>query len=54
VGVGEWVADGLRVAVEYSFKMDYPKDPSGLGVGTGKTGTGVSAHGFISGFTYEW
>jgi len=27
VGMGEWVLDGLRVAIEYSHAIDYDEDP---------------------------
>jgi hypothetical protein len=46
VGMGEWVLDGLRVAVEYSHIVDYP-------VGEG-LGSGGSANGFFGVVTYEW
>jgi hypothetical protein len=45
VGVGEWVLDGLRVAVEYSHIVDYDEDEGG---------TGNSANGFFWQMTYEW
>lgn len=45
VGVGEWVTDGLRVAVEYAWVQDYP---------TSVGGTGRQADGFFTMFTYEW
>jgi hypothetical protein len=45
VGVGEWVLDGLRVAVEYSHIIDYEEDEGG---------TGNSANGFFWQMTYEW
>ncbi len=45
VGVGEWVADGLRVAVEYSHIVDYSEDEGG---------TGNSANGYFGVLTYEW
>jgi hypothetical protein len=45
VGVGEWVLDGLRVAVEYSHAVDYD---------VSEGGTGNSANGFFWQMTYEW
>jgi hypothetical protein len=45
VGVGEWVLDGLRVAVEYAYITDYP---------VSEGGTGNSAHGWFGMLTYEW
>jgi hypothetical protein len=45
VGMGEWVLDGLRVAIEYSHIIDYD-------VADG--GTGNSANGFFWQLTYEW
>lgn len=45
VDVGEWVLDGLRIAVEYSRIWDYSKS---------KGGTGRSANGGFSQLTYEW
>jgi hypothetical protein len=45
LSVGEWVLDGLRVAVEYSHNWDYPKK---------KGGTGQSAHGVFGTITYVW
>jgi hypothetical protein len=44
-GVGEWVLEGLRVAVEYSHVIDYSKD---------KRGTGNSASGVFALLTYQW
>lgn len=45
VGAGEWIMDGLRVAVEYSHVVDYaPKDG----------GTGRSASAVFSVLTYDW
>lgn len=45
ISVGEWVMDGVRVAIEYSQVKDYsPRD-----AGTGKTASGVQAV-----FTYDW
>ncbi len=46
VGMGEWVLDSLRVAVEYSHIVDYP---IGEGLGSGR-----SANGFFGVVTYEW
>ena len=45
VTFGEWVLDGVRIAIEYSYNEDYP---------TGKGGTGRSANGFFSTLTYVW
>jgi hypothetical protein len=45
VGMGEWVLDGLRVAVEYSHAVDYDEADGG---------TGNSANGFFGQVTYEW
>jgi hypothetical protein len=45
VGVGEWVLDGLRVALEYSHAIDYDEDDGG---------TGESADGVFWQLTYEW
>jgi hypothetical protein len=45
VSVGEWVLDGLRVAVEYSHNWDYSVKEGG---------TGNSAHGVFGTFTYVW
>jgi hypothetical protein len=45
VGVGEWVLDGVRVAVEYSHIVDYD-------VADG--GTGNSANGYFFQLTYEF
>ncbi len=45
VGIGEWVLEGLRVAVEYSHVLDYSKD---------KGGTGNSASGVFFMTTYQW
>ena len=42
---GEWVWDGVRIAVEYSHLVDYPRD---------RGGTGASANGVFSMITYEW
>jgi hypothetical protein len=46
-GVGEWVLDGLRIALEYSPVIDYGTDPT-----TGATGN--SADGVFRQVTYEW
>jgi hypothetical protein len=43
--VGEWVADGLRLAVEYAHDLDYS-----LSAG----GTGRSARGIFTSLTYAW
>ncbi len=45
VSVGEWVLGGLRVAVEYTYNVDYEKNEGG---------TGNTAHGVFSQLTYEW
>lgn len=45
VGFGEWVLEGLRVAVEYSHIVDYEKKDGG---------TGHSAEGWLAQLTYEW
>ena len=45
VGMGEWVLDGLRVAVEYSHIMDYSEADGG---------TGNSGNGVFTQLTYEW
>ncbi len=45
VGGGEWVLDGLRVAVEYSHAWDYS---------IAEGGTGNSAAGMFMQLTYEW
>lgn len=45
VGLGEWVLDGLRVAVEYSHAVDYDLNQGG---------TGNTADGFFMQLTYEW
>ncbi len=45
VGIGEWVLDGLRVAIEYSHAIDYDEDEGG---------TGNSADGVFWQLTYEW
>jgi hypothetical protein len=43
--MGEWVLDGLRVALEYSYIVDYD-------VADG--GTGEDGHGVFWQMTYEW
>ena len=45
VGVGEWVLDGLRLALEYSRDVDYP---------VSQGGAGKSTSGVFSTFTYTW
>jgi hypothetical protein len=45
VTVGEWIADGLRLAIEYQHNVDYSKSEGG---------TGRSADAFLSMLTYEW
>jgi hypothetical protein len=45
VGAGEWILEGFRVAVEYSYNEDYPNSEGG---------TGRSAHAVLSQLTYEW
>ena len=45
VGLGEWVLDGLRVAFEYSYNVDYPMSAGG---------TGRSADAYTGMLTYEW
>ncbi len=45
VGVGEWVLDNLRFAIEYSRNWDYPKNQGG---------TGNTAEGVISQLTLVW
>lgn len=45
LGVGEWVLDGLRVAVEYARVFDYPVSEGG----TGSSGTSV-----FTMLTYDW
>jgi hypothetical protein len=46
VSFGEWVMDGVRVQLEYSYIKDYPTTLRG---GTGQSGSGV--FGMI---TYDW
>lgn len=45
VSVGEWVLDGVRVALEFSHNVDYSKNEGS---------TGRSAAGVFSELTYEW
>lgn len=45
VSAGEWVLDGVRIAVEYSHVVDYAKD---------KGGTGNSANGVFTVLTLVW
>ncbi len=45
VGAGEWILDGVRVAVEYAHIEDYP---------ISQGGTGRDADGFFSMLTLEW
>jgi uncharacterized coiled-coil protein SlyX len=45
LSAGEWVMDGLRLAVEYSYSLDYP--PS-------RGGTGSSINSISSAITYSW
>lgn len=45
VGVGEWVLDNLRFAIEYSHNWDYPKNEGG---------TGNTADGVLSQLTLVW
>jgi hypothetical protein len=45
VGVGEWVLDSLRVAVEYFHAVDYA---------IAEGGTGNSADGIFMQLTYQW
>jgi hypothetical protein len=45
VGIGEWVLDGLRVALEYSYAVDYDE---------AQGGTGNNANGVFWQLTYEW
>ncbi len=45
VGAGEWVLDGLRLAVEYSRDLDYPASQGG---------TGTHTSGVFSAVTYSW
>jgi hypothetical protein len=43
--LGEWVLEGLRLALEYSYNVDYPKSQGG---------TGKAANGFVSTLTLNW
>ncbi len=45
VDIGEWVLDGVRVAVEYSYIVDYDATEGG---------TGRSANGVFGMLTYVW
>jgi hypothetical protein len=45
VTVGEWMLDGLRLAVEFSHSVDYSRDDGG---------TGRSANAVFAQLTYEW
>jgi hypothetical protein len=45
LSVGEWVLDGVRVALEFNHSVDYPVEEGG---------TGRSAAGIFSSLTYEW
>lgn len=45
VGAGEWVLDGLRLAIEYSRDVDYPAS---------RGGAGTSTSGVFSAVTYSW
>jgi hypothetical protein len=45
LSLGEWVMDGLRFSMEYSYQQDYPQDEGG---------TGNSARAFITQLTYAW
>jgi hypothetical protein len=42
---GEWLLDGLRLAVEYSYNWDYAKSV---------VGTGNTAHGLFTTLLYVW
>lgn len=42
---GEWVQEGLRLALEYSREWDYP---------VSEGGSGRTAHGWVSTLTYAW
>ena len=46
VSLGEWVFDSVRLAIEYSYVLDYEL---GQGLGTGRSG-----NGFLSTLTYAW
>jgi hypothetical protein len=45
VSIGEWVTDGVRIAVEYAYVQDYS---------THNGGTGRHANGVFTMLTYEW
>jgi hypothetical protein len=45
IGVGEWILDSMRIAIEYSHAIDYSEADGG---------TGNSANGFFMQWTYEW
>lgn len=45
VGIGEWVTDGIRLAVEYAYIQDYSR---------GNGGTGKHANGVFTMLTFEW
>jgi hypothetical protein len=45
VSLGEWIFDSLRLAIEYSYIMDYER---------GEGGTGATGNGFLSTLTYVW
>ncbi len=44
---GEWVLDGLRLALEYSYNWDYPRSVGGVG-------TGNRAHGLFASLLYVY
>jgi len=45
IGIGEWVLDGLRIAIEYSHVIDYDEQEGG---------TGNSANAYLMQMTYEF
>ena len=45
ITAGEWVLDGVKLALEYSHNWDYPK---------GQRGTGNQADGVFTSLTYTW
>jgi hypothetical protein len=45
VGIGEWVTDGVRIAVEYAYVQDYSRNNGG---------TGKHANGVFTMLTFEW
>jgi hypothetical protein len=45
IGIGEWVLDGLRIAIEYSHVIDYDEEEGG---------TGNSANAYLMQMTYEF